>query len=99
MHVGLVSLYLKFPVCKLETKSLQHPVADQGIKPTSQPSTAARGVPRPHVQTPSQEGQPLPPAHSQVRALSTECFCCSEAGGTRASQHISPQILLRQYCY
>jgi len=60
MHVGLVSLYLKFPVCKLETKSLQHPVADQGIKPTSQPSTAARGVPRPHVQTPSQEGQPLP---------------------------------------
>lgn len=59
MHKGLVSLsfslYLKFPICKRETKWLQKPAADQGIKPVSQPSRAARGV-----KTPSQEGRLLP---------------------------------------
>lgn len=55
-----LGLSLSTSICKLETKPLQKPVADQGIKPSSQPSRAARGVPGLHVQTPSQERQFLP---------------------------------------
>lgn len=74
MHTDLVSLSLdfKFPICKLETKSLQKPVAGQGVKPASQPSTAGRGVPQLPVPTPAQERQllPQPVARHEHEALS-----------------------------
>lgn len=72
MHTGSVSLslYLKFPIYKLETKSLTKRVAYQGIKAASQaqkPGASPGSTCKPQIAG----GAASAPAHGQARALNT----------------------------
>lgn len=97
-------LYLPLPVCKLETKSLQKTAADQS-GPSQPRNSSHRCSPTPHAHPMVGVWGASAPAPGQAWAqstkhrTSTKRFCCSEAGGAQASQHISPQIHLRQHSY
>lgn len=65
-----LGLSLSTSICKLETKLLQKPVVDQGIKPSSQPSRAARGVPWAPRANPMAGEVVSAPARGQARAPS-----------------------------